>query len=77
LRTPSFEDDFNENAKIAIDIRVDENGKVTAAAYQSRGSTSSKANLKAIALRKVKEIKFSPGEGESLGTVIFNFRLKE
>ncbi len=75
-RFPSFEDDFNENAKIAVDIRVDESGHVTSAAYQSRGSTSSSATLKSIALRKAKDLKFNNGDGESIGTVIFNFRLK-
>ncbi|QGW28498.1 hypothetical protein [Phnomibacter ginsenosidimutans] len=76
MRTPSFEDDFNENAKIAIDVRVDETGKVISAVYQSRGSTSSSPTLKAIAIRKANQIKFSAGDGESLGTLIFNFRLK-
>lgn len=75
-RFPSFEDDFNENAKIAVDIRVDESGRVISAAYQSRGSTSSSTTLKNIALRKAKELKFNNGDGESIGTVVFNFRLK-
>lgn len=75
-RFPSFEDDFNENAKIAVDIRVNENGQVTSAVYQSRGSTSSSATLKSIALRKARELKFNASEGESIGTVVFNFRLK-
>ncbi len=74
-RFPSFEDDFNENAKIAVDLRVDANGRVTSASYQSRGSTSSSSQLKTIALRKARELKFNPGEGESIGTVVFNFRL--
>lgn len=75
-RFPSFEDDFNENAKIAVDIRVDENGKVTSAVYQSRGSTSGSASLKSIAIRKALQLKLTGGDGESIGTVIFNFRLK-
>jgi hypothetical protein len=75
-RFPSFEDDFNENAKIAVDIRVDESGRVISAAYQTRGSTSSSTTLKNIALRKAKELKFNNGDGESIGTVVFNFRLK-
>jgi len=74
---PSFEDDFNENAKIAVDIKVGENGSVVSAVYQSRGSTSSSSTLKSIAIRKAMQLKFNPGETESLGTVIFNFRLKE
>lgn len=73
---PSFEDDFNENAKVAVDIRVDESGKVTSAVFQPRGSTTGSATLKNIAVRKALQIKFSAGGEESLGTIIFNFRLK-
>jgi hypothetical protein len=72
---PSFEDDFNENAKVAVDIEVDENGRVTSATYQQRGSTTSNASLKAIALRKANQVKFNSG-GESAGTLIFNFKLR-
>lgn len=75
-RFPSFEGDFNENAKIAIDIKVNEGGTVTSAVYTSRGSTSSSATLKAIAIKKAKELKFNNGNDESIGTVVFNFRLK-
>ncbi len=73
---PSFEDDFNENAKVAVDIRVDETGKVTSAVYQPRGSTTGSATLKNIAVRKALQIKFNAGGEESLGTIVFNFRLK-
>ncbi len=73
---PSFEDDFNENAKIAMNLRVDENGKVISAEYTASGSTSSNGKLKDIARRKAMQLKFNPGDGESLGTVVFNFRLK-
>lgn len=75
-RTPSFEDDFNENAKIAVDIKVDALGKVTSAVYQPRGSTSSDPNLKAIAIRKALQVKFNSSDNESSGTIQFNFRLK-
>ena len=73
---PAFEDDFNENAKIAMDITVDAGGKVIAAVYQPRGSTSSDASLKAIAIRKAMQVKFNGGGQESMGTIVFNFRLK-
>lgn len=72
---PSFEDDFNENAKVAVDIHVDANGRVTSATYQQRGSTTSNAGLKAIAIRKAQQVKFNAG-GESSGTLIFNFKLR-
>lgn len=78
-RLPSFEDDFNENAKVAVDVRVDGNGNVVSATYQPRGSTTSDAGMRSIALQKAKQIKFTPsasGGEESIGTIIFNFRLK-
>ena len=73
---PSFEDEFNENAKVAVNIRVDETGKVISAVYEPRGSTTSDATLKSIANRKAMQIKFNAGEEETSGTIIFNFKLK-
>jgi hypothetical protein len=78
-KLPSFEDDFNQNAKIAIDVKVDGDGRVTSATYQPRGSTTSDAGMRSIAIQKAKQIKFTPsasGGEESIGTIIFNFRLK-
>ncbi|MBC7851615.1 MAG: hypothetical protein H7Y31_17855 [Chitinophagaceae bacterium] len=74
-RTPAFEDEFNENAKVALDIRVDAAGNVVSAEYQPRGSTTSDASMKAIAIRKAKQVKFNAGSVESAGTIVFNFRL--
>ena len=74
--TPSFEDDFNENAKVAMDVRVDESGKVISAVYQPRGSTTSSGSLTAIAKRKAMQVKFNATGQESAGTLVFNFKLK-
>lgn len=76
---PSFEDDFNENASVAIDIRVDKAGNVKSATYQPKGSTTSNANLKRIAIEKAQKLKLNAdpsGSEEQVGTIIFNFRLK-
>ncbi len=73
---PSFEDDFNENAKVAVDIRVDETGRVVSAIYQPRGSTTSNSSLTSIAKRKALQVKFNSGGAESVGTLIFNFKLR-
>lgn len=76
---PSFEDDFNENASVAVDIRVDKAGNVKSATYQPRGSTTGNANLKRIAIEKAQKLKLSAdpsGADEQVGTIIFNFRLK-
>jgi len=43
MRTPSFTDDFNENAKVAVDIHVDAAGNVISSDYQPRGSTTSQS----------------------------------
>ena len=75
VSTPSFTDDFNENAKVALDIHVDANGNVTDAQYTPRGSTTGDGNMIAIAKRKAKLVKFSPGNDESVGTIVFNFRI--
>ena len=74
--TPSFEHDFNENAKVAVDVRVDESGKVISAIYQPRGSNSSSGSLIGIAKRKALQVKFNATGQESAGTLVFNFKLK-
>jgi hypothetical protein len=77
-KVPSFEDDFNENAKIAVDVKVNENGVVTSANFQPKGSTTSNAGLREIAIRKALLIKFTASEsGEtSIGTLVFNFKVQ-
>ncbi|HZE84755.1 MAG TPA: hypothetical protein VE035_10610, partial [Puia sp.] len=72
---PSFTDDFNQNAKVAVDIHVDGNGNVTDAVYQPRGSTTSDADMKAIALRKARQVKFNATGNESAGTIVFDFKI--
>jgi hypothetical protein len=72
---PSFTDDFNENAKVAIDIHVDGAGNVTSADFELRGSTTSESSMIQIALRKAKQVKFNNAGDESVGTIIFNFKV--
>ncbi len=76
---PSFEEEFNENAKIAVDIKIDATGKVINAAIQPRGTTTGNAAMKAIALQKARQLKFTADENapdQQLGTIVFNFRIK-
>jgi len=75
-RLPSFEDEFNENAKVAVDIKVDGQGNVVSATYQPRGSTTADASMKDIALRKAHQLKLNANGDESLGTIVFNFKLR-
>ncbi|NCI49950.1 hypothetical protein GWC95_08455 [Sediminibacterium roseum] len=76
-RLPSFEDDFNENAKVAVDITVDRAGNVTVATINPRGTTTTNQSIRAIALRKARSIKLSSGSSdEQTGTLVFNFKLR-
>ena len=74
---PSFEDDFNENAKVAVDITVDNAGNVTQAIINQKGTTTTNHDLWNIAKRKALTLKLNSGSGEDQsGTIVFNFRLR-
>lgn len=78
-RLPSFQDDFSENAKVAVDIKIDAVGNVIGASIQPRGTTTGNATLKNIALQKARQLKFSPddeGPEEQIGTILFDFRIR-
>lgn len=76
-RLPSFEDDFNENAKVAVDIRVDKNGNVIAAVVNPRGTTTTNGAIRSIATQKAMHLKLNAGdEDEQAGTILFDFKLK-
>ncbi|MDR0792537.1 MAG: energy transducer TonB [Chitinophagaceae bacterium] len=75
--SPSFEDNFNENATVAVDITVNRSGTVTGAVINPRGTTTTNANIRAIARRKALQLKFNNGQvEEQSGTIVFNFKLR-
>lgn len=76
-KLPSFEDDFNENAKVAVDITVDKSGNVTVAIVNPRGTTTTNQNIRNIALRKARSLKLNAGTAEEqTGTLVFSFKLR-
>lgn len=76
-KLPSFEDDFNENAKVAINITVDQTGNVIAAAINPKGTTTTNQNIRSIALKKARTLKLNPGkDAEQEGTLVFSFKLR-
>jgi hypothetical protein len=76
IHFPSMQDDFNENAKVYVDIKVDANGKVTDAGI-ARGTTTSSSSLRNIAIEKARELKFPPSSNDvESGTILFVFVLK-
>jgi len=76
ISNQSFEDEFNENAKVAMDVVADANGKVTSATYQAKGSTTSSRQYIEIARRSAFQLKLGSSDGGQQGTVIFNFKVR-
>jgi hypothetical protein len=72
----SFEGDFNQNAKVAMDIVVDDNGHVISATFQPRGSTTADRHYIDIAERSAHQLKMGASQGGQKGTVIFNFKVR-
>lgn len=72
---PRFQDEFNENAKVAIDVKIDENGKVIYANVNPRGTTTTNSNIRQIAKTKALQVKFTSGTQEQTGTIVFDFRV--
>lgn len=76
-KLPSFEDDFNENAKVAVDITVDKAGNVIQAIVNQHGTTTTNQQVRNIALRKARGLKLNSGNEEAqTGTLVFNFKLR-
>ena len=76
-KLPSFEDDFNENAKVAVNITVDQNGNVLAASINPKGTTTTNQTIRNIALKKAKTLKLNAGkDAEQEGTLVFSFKLR-
>ena len=75
----NYTDDFNENATVAVDIKVDQSGNVIGASYQPRGSTTSESFFKEKAIEIVRKSKFnanSNGPDEQTGTVLVKFKVR-
>lgn len=72
---PTFQDDFTEDAKVAVDITVDANGKVLSASVNPRGTTTVNAKIRKIATTKALQIKFTAGAEEQSGTIVFDFKV--
>jgi outer membrane biosynthesis protein TonB len=76
IHFPNMQGDFNENAKVYVDIQVNSSGKVTSAIV-SRGTTTSNSSLRNTAIEKAKELKFPPAQSDlESGTILFIFVLK-
>lgn len=78
-RVYSYTDDFNENATVAVDIKVDKAGNVISASYQPRGSTTSESFFKEKAIDIVRRSKLNAnpnGPEAQTGTVLVKFKVR-
>lgn len=78
-RVFKYQDEFNENATVAVDVRIDKSGNVLSANYQLRGSTTSESFFKEKAVEIVRKSKFNAtpnGPDEQTGTVLVNFKVR-
>jgi TonB family protein len=76
IHFPNMQGDFNENAKVYVDINVNASGTVTSATI-AKGTTTSNSSLRNIALEKAKQLKFPPAQNDiENGTILFHFVLK-
>jgi hypothetical protein len=73
----SFEDDFNQNAKIAVEVQADEAGRVTSAILTSKGSTGTATpEMRNTALRLARQLKLGSSDGGQKGIVVFDFKVR-
>ena len=76
IHFPNMQGDFNENAKVYVDIKVNAAGTVTSAVV-AKGTTTSNSELRSIAIEKAKQLKFPAAQSDiESGTILFNFVLK-
>jgi hypothetical protein len=70
-----FEDDFNDNAKVYLDIKYNSAGSFVSSTI-SKGTTTSNNTILSIAKRKAASLKFPPSGEGGLSTILFNFRVQ-
>ncbi len=70
-----FEDDFNENAIVFLDIKYSASGNFISSVI-AKGTTTSKSSIIGIAKRKAAELKFPSSVDGGISTVVFNFKIQ-
>jgi hypothetical protein len=70
-----FEDEFNEPAKVYVDVKYNSAGGVISAT-PVKPTTTTNSTILAIARRKAASLKFPPSDDGGVSTILFNFTLK-
>lgn len=70
-----FEDDFNENAKIYLDVSYSASGSFTGCEI-AKGTTTFNNTIISIAKRKAAQLKFPATDDGGVSTILFNFKVQ-
>jgi len=70
-----FEDDFNENAKVYLDVSYSAGGTYLGSDI-AKGTTTFNATITAIAKRKAAQLKFPTSDDGGVSTILFNFKVQ-
>ena len=76
MPSASFEDDFNESGIVALDITVNDNGRLVTSSFQPRGSTLSNRAQIDIAKRRAAQLQYPKYDGGFTQTIKFEFKVK-
>ena len=71
-----FEDDFNENARVYLDVKYNSAGEFINASV-AKGTTTSNNTVLSIARRKAAALKFPVSENGGITTLVFNFKVHD
>ena len=69
-----FEDEFNQNAKVYIEVRYNAAGAFISC-EQVKPTTTTNTSIIGIAKRKAAELKFPQSDDGGLSTILFNFKV--
>lgn len=69
-----FEDEFNENARVFMDVRYNASGGFVSAT-PVKPTTTTNSLILSIARRKASSLKFPPSEDGGITTILFNFSI--
>lgn len=71
---PKPSENFNQQGRVIVNIRVDKKGNVISATVAD-GTTISDRPTQQLALAAARQAKFTEGDSEQIGSIIYNFKI--
>lgn len=77
VSAPAINENSQKTGKVAVDICINQDGKVLSANYTQKGSTTTDANLVKVAEKAAKKYTFTPSiTTKQCGVIVIEFKLK-